>query len=223
MQSDDLKDAGLKATQPRIKILSILEQNRDRHMSAEDVYRALMAAGDDLGLATIYRVLTQFESAGLVIRHHFAEGHAVFELDSGEHHDHIVCIDCGKVTEFVDSTIERRQIRIAKEHGFRLADHSLVLHGALRPQGLRPPQTLTRAAPAHASARRRVLQDNAASADPDHAPRLRAISPLPPADDSPGVLPLHPSSRTEGPILRQIARPTALRGNDIAHENRLHS
>ena len=129
MQSDDLKDVGLKATQPRLKILSVLEQHRDRHMSAEDVYRALMTTGDDLGLATIYRVLTQFESAGLVIRHHFAEGYAVFELDSGEHHDHIVCMDCGKVTEFVDSTIERRQIKIAKGHGFRLTDHSLVLHG----------------------------------------------------------------------------------------------
>jgi len=129
MQSEELKDVGLKATQPRLKILSVLEQNRERHMSAEDVYRALMGTGDDLGLATIYRVLTQFESAGLVIRHHFAGGHAVFELDSGEHHDHIVCIDCGRVTEFVDSTIERRQITIAKKHGFRLADHSLVMHG----------------------------------------------------------------------------------------------
>ena len=129
MQSEELKDVGLKATQPRLKILSVLEQHRDRHMSAEDVYRALMATDDDLGLATIYRVLTQFESAGLVIRHHFAGGHAVFELDSGEHHDHIVCIDCGRVTEFVDSTIERRQITIAKKHGFRLADHSLVMHG----------------------------------------------------------------------------------------------
>ena len=129
MQSEELKDAGLKATQPRLKILSILERNRDQHMSAEDVYRALMATGDDLGLATIYRVLMQFESAGLVMRHHFAEGHAVFELDSGEHHDHILCIDCGKVTEFVDATIERRQVMIAKRHGFTLADHSLVLHG----------------------------------------------------------------------------------------------
>ena len=129
MQTEDLKDAGLKATQPRLKILNVLERNRDRHMSAEDVYRALMASGDDLGLATIYRVLMQFESAGLVIRHHFAEGHAVFELDSGEHHDHILCLDCGMVTEFVDATIERRQITIAKKHGFRLDDHSLVLHG----------------------------------------------------------------------------------------------
>ena len=128
MQGNELKEAGLKATQPRLKVLSVLEQNQERHMSAEDVYRALMTAGDDLGLATIYRVLTQFESAGLVIRHHFAEGHAVFELDSGEHHDHIVCIDCGRVVEFVDNTIERRQIRIAKERGYRLADHSLVLH-----------------------------------------------------------------------------------------------
>jgi len=129
VQSEELKDVGLKATQPRLKILAVLEQHRDRHMSAEDVYRALMGSGDDLGLATIYRVLTQFESAGLVIRHHFAGGHAVFELDSGEHHDHIVCIDCGRVIEFVDGTIERRQITIAKKHGFRLADHSLVMHG----------------------------------------------------------------------------------------------
>ena len=129
MQSNDLKGVGLKATQPRLKILSVLEKNREQHMSAEDVYRALMATGDDLGLATIYRVLTQFESAGLVMRHHFADGHAVFELDSGEHHDHIVCMDCGRVTEFFDDTIERRQVEIATDHGFRLADHSLVLHG----------------------------------------------------------------------------------------------
>ena len=128
----ELKKAGLKATLPRLKILSVLEQHADRHMSAEDVYRALFASGDDVGLATIYRVLTQFEAAGLVIRHNFAEGHAVFELDSGEHHDHIVCSDCGAVIEFIDETIERRQTQIAKAHGFDLADHSLVLHGHCR-------------------------------------------------------------------------------------------
>lgn len=128
MQTEDLKDVGLRATRPRIKILSILERHRPRHMTAEDVYRALMDSGEDVGLATVYRVLTQFEAAGLVIRHHFADSHAIFELDSGDHHDHIVCIDCGRVTEFVDPVIERRQIRIAQEHGFRLADRSLVLH-----------------------------------------------------------------------------------------------
>ena len=125
----ELRRAGLKATLPRLKILSILEQHADRHLSAEDVYRALLAAGDEVGIATIYRVLTQFEAAGLVIRHNFAEGHAVFELDSGEHHDHIVCDDCGAIVEFMDTTIERRQLQIAKRHGFTLRDHSLVLHG----------------------------------------------------------------------------------------------
>ena len=128
----ELKKAGLKATLPRLKILSVLEQNADRHMSAEDVYRALLMSGDEVGLATIYRVLTQFEGAGLVIRHNFAEGHAVFELDSGEHHDHIVCADCGEVIEFIDETIERLQMEIAEQHGFELSDHSLVLHGHCR-------------------------------------------------------------------------------------------
>jgi len=129
MESDDLKKAGLKATVPRLRILSILEQHSDEHMSAEDVYKALMEAGEDVGLATVYRVLTQFESAGLVIRHHFEGGRSVFELDSGEHHDHIVCLDCGHVEEFMDDTIEARQDRIAKEHGFRISEHSLVLYG----------------------------------------------------------------------------------------------
>ena len=128
----ELKKAGLKATLPRLKILSILEQHADRHLSAEDVYRALLATGDEVGIATIYRVLTQFEGAGLVIRHNFSEGHAVFELDSGEHHDHIVCADCGDIIEFIDATIERRQLQIAKRHGFKLADHSLVLYGHCR-------------------------------------------------------------------------------------------
>ena len=130
--SAELRRAGLKATLPRLKILSILEQSATQHMSAEDVYRALLTSGDDVGLATIYRVLTQFEAAGLVIRHNFAEGHAVFELDTGEHHDHIVCTDCGVVTEFIDATIERRQTRIAKQHGFEITDHSLVIYGHCR-------------------------------------------------------------------------------------------
>ena len=106
----ELKRAGLKATLPRLKILEILESSDRHHLSAEDVYRELLEAGDDVGLATIYRVLTQFESAGLVVRHHFESGHAVFELERGEHHDHIVCVQCGKVEEFYDQTIEDRQI-----------------------------------------------------------------------------------------------------------------
>jgi Fur family ferric uptake transcriptional regulator len=129
MDSDELKKAGLKATQPRLRILSILEQHGDEHLSAEDVYKALLEAGEDVGLATVYRVLTQFESAGLVIRQNFEGGRSVFELDSGEHHDHIVCLDCGHVEEFVDETIEARQQRIAKRHGFSISEHSLVLYG----------------------------------------------------------------------------------------------
>ena len=129
MDSIELKKAGLKATQPRLRILSVLEQNSERHLSAEDVYRSLNDSGDDVGLATVYRVLTQFEAAGLVIRHHFEEGRAVFELESGHHHDHIVCMRCGEVTEFVDEEIETRQRLIAKKLGFQISDHSLVLYG----------------------------------------------------------------------------------------------
>ena len=129
MDSADLRKAGLKATLPRLRILSLLAENPDAHLTAEDVYRQLMEAGDDIGLATVYRVLTQFEAAGLVIRQHFEEGRAVFELDSGEHHDHIVCVNCGKVTEFIDETIERRQRKIAEEHGFAINDHSLIIYG----------------------------------------------------------------------------------------------
>ena len=132
MDSTELKKAGLKATLPRLKILSILESAENQHMSAEDVYRALIDAGEEVGLATIYRVLTQFETAGLVIRHNFEGGYAVFELDSGKHHDHIVCADCGAVVEFIDETIERRQTRIAKQHGFEITDHSLVIYGNCR-------------------------------------------------------------------------------------------
>ena len=129
MESQDLKRAGLKATLPRLKILKFLEESRQRHMSAEEVYKALLEAGDEVGLATIYRVLTQFESAGLVTRHHFDEGHSVFELNLGEHHDHIVCVRCGRVDEFVDELIEERQHRIAEEKGYEMTDHALYIYG----------------------------------------------------------------------------------------------
>lgn len=124
----ELRKAGLKVTLPRVKIMQILDASEQRHMSAEDVYKALMEAGDDVGLATVYRVLTQFENAGLVIRHNFDGGHAVFELDDGEHHDHIVCVDSGEVFEFYDEKIEQRQQEIVEEMGYELIDHSLVLY-----------------------------------------------------------------------------------------------
>jgi len=129
-QNQELRKAGLKITLPRVKILQILEStdSGSQHMSAEDVYRALLTAGEDVGLATVYRVLTQFESAGLVTRHHFETGHSVFELAKGEHHDHMVCVASGDVVEFADPIIEERQREIAKEHGFELIDHSLVLY-----------------------------------------------------------------------------------------------
>jgi Fur family transcriptional regulator, ferric uptake regulator len=125
----DLKQAGLKITIPRIKILNILEQYPNRHISAEDIYKILMEAGDDVGLATVYRVLTQFESAGLVIRHGFADGRAIFELDQGEHHDHLLCTQCGKVEEFVDSFIEEQQLKIAASRNFKMTDHCLYIYG----------------------------------------------------------------------------------------------
>ena len=125
----DLKRAGLKATLPRLRILAILEGSPDRHVSAEDLYRALLAAGESIGIATIYRVLTQFEQAGLVIRHNFDGGSAVFELAASEHHDHLVCVRCGQVTEFVDETIEERQRMIAARNGFTMTDHSLIIYG----------------------------------------------------------------------------------------------
>jgi len=124
----ELKKAGLKVTLPRIKVLKLLESAEELHMSAEDVYKALIESGDDVGLATVYRVLTQFETAGLVLRHNFEGGHAVFELAKDEHHDHMVDVDNGKVIEFFDSTIENRQKEIAAEHGFELVDHSLTLY-----------------------------------------------------------------------------------------------
>lgn len=125
----DLKRAGLKATLPRLRILEILEGSPDRHVSAEDLYRALLTAGESIGLATIYRVLTQFEQAGLVIRHNFDSGSAVFELAASEHHDHLVCVRCGRVVEFVDETIEERQRMIAARNGFTMTDHSLIIYG----------------------------------------------------------------------------------------------
>ncbi|MEM7466477.1 MAG: ferric iron uptake transcriptional regulator [Pseudomonadota bacterium] len=128
MDSSELKKAGLKATLPRLRILEVLEKSPAQHLSAEDVYKSLLDIGEDVGLATIYRVLTQFETAGIVERHNFDEGHAVFELAREEHHDHIVNIDTGEVIEFVDEEIERRQREIVESRGFKLEDHSLVLY-----------------------------------------------------------------------------------------------
>jgi Fur family ferric uptake transcriptional regulator len=129
----DIKKAGLKVTLPRVRILDLLrdhaESGDEHHLSAEDVYRALLDAGEEIGLATVYRVLNQFESAGLVNKLHFEGGQAVYEISRDEHHDHIVCLDCGRIEEFVDETIERRQEEIANDHGFDLGEHSLVLYG----------------------------------------------------------------------------------------------
>ncbi len=129
MESSDLKNAGLKVTLPRMKILEFLEASNVRHQSAEEIYRALLGMGEEIGLATVYRVLTQFESAGLVSRHHFEGGQAVFELNQSGHHDHIVCVACGKVEEFFDETIESQQIKIAEDKGYQVTDHSLTLYG----------------------------------------------------------------------------------------------
>ena len=123
----DLKNAGLKATTPRLKILNLFETSDVRHLTAEDVYKILLADNEDVGLATIYRVLAQFEQAGLLIRHGFEGGKAVFELDQGKHHDHLVCLQCGKVEEFYDPDIEKRQDKVAKERGFIVREHSLYL------------------------------------------------------------------------------------------------
>ncbi|MCH8499120.1 MAG: ferric iron uptake transcriptional regulator [Marinobacter sp.] len=124
----ELRKAGLKVTLPRVKIFSILENAEEHHLSAEDVYKKLLEQGDDVGLATVYRVLTQFEAAGLVLRHNFEGGHAVFEMASNEHHDHMVCTQTGQVVEFCDPVIEERQRKIAEEHGFEIVDHSLILY-----------------------------------------------------------------------------------------------
>jgi Fur family transcriptional regulator, ferric uptake regulator len=129
LETSDLKKAGLKVTLPRMKILELLEQCDPHHKSAEDIYRALLEAGEEIGLATVYRVLTQFETAGLVNRHHFESGQAVFEVNHGHHHDHLVCIKCGKVVEFVDAMIEDRQKQIARDKGFQITEHSLIIYG----------------------------------------------------------------------------------------------
>lgn len=128
MDTQEIKNAGLKVTLPRIRILQILETSEQRHLSAEDVYKALLEAEEEVGLATVYRVLTQFESAGLVVRHNFAEGYSVFELAKGEHHDHMICLETNDVIEFHDEEIEKRQRAIAEAHGYELDDHSLVLY-----------------------------------------------------------------------------------------------
>ena len=129
MESNDLRKVGLKVTHPRMRILALLEQNTPHHhLTAEDIYRQLLDCGDEIGLATVYRVLTQFEAAGLVVRHNFDGGHAVFELADSGHHDHMVCVDSGEVIEFFDAEIEKRQKEIVKEHGFELVDHNLVLY-----------------------------------------------------------------------------------------------
>jgi len=127
-QSHDLKTIGLKATLPRLKILDLFENSDVRHLTAEDVYKVLLQEGMDIGLATIYRVLTQFEQAGILIRHHFESGKAVFELNEGKHHDHLVCLQCGRVEEFYDAEIEKRQMKVAKDHGFSIHEHSLQIY-----------------------------------------------------------------------------------------------
>ena len=135
MESKDLRKAGLKVTGPRLKILEILEGSPTRHMSAEGIYKRLIESNEDIGLATVYRVLTQFQAAGLVSRHHFEDGMAVFELNQGTHHDHIVCLDCGRVEEFIDESIEERQEEIAKRLGYELRDHAMTLYGHCRKPG----------------------------------------------------------------------------------------
>jgi len=134
MEKSDLKNVGLKVTLPRVKILQLLEESELRHMKAEDVFKKLLEMGEDIGLATVYRVLTQFEAAGLVTRHHFEGGHAIFELNDGEHHDHLVDMKTGKVVEFYDEIIEERQKEIAKKYGFKILEHTMVLYGEFENQ-----------------------------------------------------------------------------------------
>ena len=129
METNDIKNAGLKVTLPRMRILEMLESSEVRHLKAEDIYKMLLDSGEEIALATVYRVLTQFEAAGLVTRHHFEGGHAVFEIDDGEHHDHLVDVETGHVVEFYDETIEKRQQEIAKKHNFTITDHTMVLYG----------------------------------------------------------------------------------------------
>lgn len=155
MQSQDLRKAGLKVTLPRLKIIEILERTRPQHLSAEEIHRRLLDSHEDIGLATVYRVLTQFEAAGLVSRRHFENGMAVFELNEGTHHDHIVCMDCGHVEEFFDKDIEMRQDEVAAARGFSIKEHALVLYGHCQRaecphRASAPPVT---ASPAHGRAR----------------------------------------------------------------------
>jgi len=129
METADIKNAGLKVTLPRMKILELLENSEDRHLKAEDIYRMLLESGEEIALATVYRVLTQFETAGLVTRHHFDGGHAVFEINDGDHHDHLVDIATGRVVEFYDEVIEQRQKEIARKYNFTITEHTMVLYG----------------------------------------------------------------------------------------------
>ena len=129
MESSDLKNVGLKVTLPRMKILELLESSKNRHLKAEDIYKNLLDSGEEIALATVYRVLTQFETAGLVERHHFDGGHAVFEIKDGDHHDHLVDITSGKVVEFYDEVIEQRQKEIAAQNNFKITDHTMILYG----------------------------------------------------------------------------------------------
>ena len=127
-EHDGLKKTGLKATLPRLKIMDIFEHSKQKHLSAEDIYKLMIGSNNDIGLATIYRVLTQFEQVGLLIRHHFEGGKAVYELNEKSHHDHIVCLQCGHVTEFVNEEIEKLQTKVAEEHGFKIIEHSLIIY-----------------------------------------------------------------------------------------------
>jgi len=127
-EHDGLKKTGLKATLPRLKIMDIFEHSKQKHLSAEDIYKLMIGSNDEIGLATIYRVLTQFEQVGLLIRHHFEGGKAVYELNEKSHHDHIVCLQCGHVTEFVNEEIEKLQTKVAEEHGFKIIEHSLIIY-----------------------------------------------------------------------------------------------
>lgn len=129
-EGQQLKEAGLKITVPRVRVLHILEQSKDHHLSAEDVYKGLLEMGEDVGLATVYRVLTQFEAAGIVHRHNFEGGYSVFELTKEDHHDHLVCLKCGRVEEFFDEIIEQRQQKIAEKAGFKMSAHALNIYGA---------------------------------------------------------------------------------------------
>jgi Fur family ferric uptake transcriptional regulator len=134
METSDIKNAGLKVTLPRMKILELLESSNDRHLKAEDIYKMLLDSGEEIALATVYRVLTQFETAGLVTRHHFDGGHAVFEINDGEHHDHLVDIASGRVVEFYDEIIEQRQKEIARKYNFTISEHTMVLYGHFNDQ-----------------------------------------------------------------------------------------